>query len=43
VERVIGSIGRDCLDQVIVVNASGLRRVLTAYVTYYLRSHTHLA
>ena len=29
VERVIGSIRRECLDHVIVVNATGLQRVLT--------------
>jgi putative transposase len=43
VERVIGSIRRECLDHVIVVNAAGLQRVLTDYVSYYLRSRTHLA
>ena len=43
VERVIGSIRRECLDHVIVVNAGGLRRVLTAYIAYYMRSRTHLA
>ena len=32
VERVIGSIRRECLDHVIVVNAAGLHRVLTGYV-----------
>jgi len=42
VERVIGSIRRECLDHVIAVNVAGLRRVLTAYVTYYMRSRTHL-
>ena len=42
-ERVIGSIRRECLDHVIVVNAAGLHRVLTAYVTYYMQSRTHLA
>jgi putative transposase len=42
-ERVIGWIRRECLDHVIVVNAAGLRRMLTAYVAYYLRSRTHLA
>ena len=29
VERVIGSIRRECLDHVIVVNTNGLHRVLT--------------
>ena len=43
VERVIGSIRRECLDHVIVVNAAGLHRVLTEYVAYYMRSRTHLA
>jgi hypothetical protein len=28
---------------VIVMNAAGLRRVLTEYVSYYLRSRTHLS
>ena len=43
VERVIGSIRRECLDHVIVVNEAGLRRVLASYVSYYMRSRTHLA
>ena len=43
VERLIGSIRRECLDHVIVVNAVGLRRVLASYVAYYMRSRTHLA
>jgi putative transposase len=34
-ERVIGSIRRECLDHVIVVNAAGLHRLLAAYITYY--------
>jgi hypothetical protein len=34
VERVIGSIRRECLDHVIVVNEAGLRRVLAGYVAY---------
>jgi putative transposase len=36
VERVIGSIRRECLDHVIVFNERHLQRVLRAYVTYYL-------
>jgi transposase InsO family protein len=35
VERVIGSIRRECLDHVIVVNESHLRRVLRSYLPYY--------
>jgi transposase InsO family protein len=42
VERVIGSIRRECLDHVIV-NASGLHRVLTEYVAYYMQARIHLA
>jgi putative transposase len=43
VERFIGSVRRECLDHVIVVNAAGLRRVLNAYVEYYTTARTHLA
>ena len=41
-ERVIGSIRRECLDHVIVLNSAHLRRVLTLYIQYYHRSRTHL-
>jgi len=34
-ERVIGSIRRECLDHVIVLNQAHLRRILTAYSRYY--------
>lgn len=43
VERVIGSIRRDMLDHVIVLNAQHLRRLLTDYLTYYHRFRTHLS
>ena len=43
VERVIGSIRRECLDHVIVFNERHLRRVLRTYIAYYQRSRTHLA
>jgi len=43
VERLIGSIRRECLDHVIVLNERHLRRVLSAYVDYDHRSRTHLA
>jgi len=42
-ERLIGSIRRECLDHIIIGNERGLRRVLHAYVAYYLRSRTHLS
>src|SRR4029434_1954799 len=35
-ERVISAMRRECLDHVIVMNAAGLHRVLTEYVTHYL-------
>ena len=41
-ERAIGSIRRECLDHVIVLNQAHLRRVLTLYSRYYHRSRTHL-
>jgi putative transposase len=43
VERLIGSIRRECLDHVIVFNEAGLRRVLKEYFEYYERSRTHLS
>ena len=43
VERVIGSIGRECLDHIIVFNERHLRRVLSSYFDYYHGSRTHLA
>jgi transposase InsO family protein len=43
VERLIGSIRRECLDHVIVLNQAGLRRVLKSYFEYYGRSRTHLS
>lgn len=42
-ERLIGSIRRECLDHLIIGNARGLRRVLNAYVEYYLKCRTHLS
>ncbi len=43
VERVIGSIRRECLDHVIVLNAGHLRRLLSSYLVYYHRSRSHLS
>ena len=41
VERLIGSIRRACLDDVIVLNERHLRRVLHSYVDYYHTWRTH--
>jgi transposase InsO family protein len=43
VERFVGSLRRECLDHVIVLNERHLRRVLSDYVRYYNGSRTHLA
>ena len=42
-ERVIGSIRRDCLDHVIVLNERHLHRILTSYLQYYHDSRCHLS
>jgi transposase InsO family protein len=43
VERLIGTIRRECLDHVIVLNETGLRRVLKLHFEYYERTRTHLS
>ena len=43
VERLIGSIRRDCLDHVIGFNEAHLIRILTAYFEYDHESRTHLS
>ena len=40
---MIGSMRRECLDHVIVLNERHLRRVIRTYVDYYHHSRTHLA
>ena len=42
VERLIGSIRRDCLDHFIIINARHLKRTLSSYFTYDHGSRTHL-
>jgi putative transposase len=43
VERLIGSIRRECLDHVIVLNEAHLTRILTAYFAYYHEARSHLS
>jgi transposase InsO family protein len=43
VERLIGSVRRDCLDHVIILGERHLRKVLKDYFDYYHRCRTHLA
>ena len=40
-ERVIGSIRRECLDHLIVLNEDHLRRILRSYFNYYHDSRPH--
>jgi putative transposase len=43
VERVIGSIRRECLDHIVTFNERHLHRVLSSYIDYYQRTRTHLS
>ena len=43
VERVIGSIRRECLNHLVVLTDRQLKRVLREYVDYYNRVRTHLS
>jgi transposase InsO family protein len=40
-ERLIGSIRRECLDHVIVLDEAHLRRILRSYARYYNNIRTH--
>jgi transposase InsO family protein len=42
VERVIGTIRRECLDHVTIFSARHLRKVLDECIAYYNESRTHL-
>jgi transposase InsO family protein len=42
VERMIGSIRRELLDHVIVLNERHLRRLLSSYLEYFHRSRPHM-
>ena len=43
VERVIGTIRRECLDHVIVFNETSLYRHMKSFTAYYHESRTHLS
>jgi transposase InsO family protein len=43
VERLIGSIRRECVDHIIVLGQAHLRRILESYARYYNETRTHLA
>ena len=43
VERAIGTIRRECLDHMIVLDELHLRRILKSYLNYYHSCRTHLS
>jgi Integrase core domain len=43
VERLIGSIRRECLDHLVISGEAHLRRIVYTYATYYKEIRTHLA
>jgi len=43
VERLIGTLRRECLDQMLILSEAHLRRILTLYASYYNESRTHLS
>jgi len=43
VERLIGSIRRECLNHLVILNARHLKRILGLYFGYYHESRTHWA
>jgi hypothetical protein len=43
VERLIGTLRRECLDHVVVLNETHLRRLLSGYLIYYHGARTHLS
>jgi Integrase core domain len=43
VERLIGSVRRECTDHLVVFNAEHLRRILAKYATYYNKARTHVS
>ena len=43
VERVIGSIRRECVDHLVVSSEAHLRRILKTYAAYYNEVRTHLS
>jgi transposase InsO family protein len=42
VERLIGTLRRECLDHVLIYGERHLRRILTLYSLYYNETRTHL-
>ena len=43
VERLIGTVRRECLDRMLIFGESHLRQILSFYAAYYNQVRTHLA
>ena len=43
VERLIGSVRRECLDHLVILNTTHLHRILRSYLIYYNKSRTHFS
>ena len=43
VERLIGTVRRECLDRVLIFGEVHLRRILSSYAAYYNHVRPHLA
>jgi transposase InsO family protein len=43
VERLIGTVRRECLDRMLIFGEAHLRRTLSSYAAYYNEVRTHLA
>src|ERR1035437_10997279 len=42
-ERLIGTLRRECLKQMLIFDEAHLRKILTLYTSYYNESRTHLS
>ena len=42
-ERLIGTVRRECVDRVLVIGEAHLRQILSAYAAYYNEVRTHLS
>ena len=42
-ERLIGTVRRECLNRLLIYGEAHLRKILTLYMAYYNQTRTHLA
>jgi hypothetical protein len=42
-ERLIGTVRRECLDRMLIFSEAHLRKILTLYASYYNESRMHLS